>query len=58
MEIEQNLRRVFCSSSFDLMKYFVIEFLAKYFPVQDVWTSVKSITTIKYLNDDGSELLM
>ena len=45
MEIEENVRR-FCSHSFDIMRYFVIEFLAEYFLVQDIWTSLKCITTI------------
>ena len=36
MEIEQNVRREFCSHSFDLMRYSVIEFLAEYFLVQVV----------------------
>ena len=36
MEIEQNARREFCSHSFDLMRYFAIEFLAEYCQVQDV----------------------
>ena len=59
MEIEQNVRREFCSHSFDLMRYFVIEFLAKYFLVQDwVWNSVKLVTTIDYFIDDGDELSM
>ena len=58
MEIEQNVRREFCSHSFDLMRYFVIEFLAEYFLVQDVWTSVKCITTNNYFIDDGDELSM
>ena len=35
MEIEENVRR-FCSHSFDIMRYFVIEFLAEYFLVQDI----------------------
>ena len=57
MEIEENVRR-FCSHSFDIMRYFVIEFLAEYFLVQDFWTSVKYITTINWFIDDGDELLM